>query len=168
MRGLSAIVLALLATSAIADPRPVRFGPTTRHPAPVQLDSTISRAPLHGPWFGMTERRRIARIVPPIARPSTYWLAPRDIDAVIRANAGVFRGCYQRRLDARTDRRPIAGSLALRFVIAADGRVRSVAIATDTLGDAEVAACVERRILQLQFPGGTGAIVTYPFGFSSS
>lgn len=88
------------------------------------------------------------------------------IDEVIKRNMSQIRYCYQRGL---TREHSLAGKVTAKFVIGADGQVSRSDIKSSTLGDAEVDACIARRILSFQFPeprGGGVVIVSYPFLFS--
>jgi len=91
-------------------------------------------------------------------------LTANEVDREVRRHAGMFKACYQQQLNRTPD---LAGSLVMRFVIAADGTVSNVKVARDNLGNDTVAACMTRNIrTQLKFPPKGGAKVTYPFVFS--
>ncbi len=90
-------------------------------------------------------------------------LDAKTIDNVVRSASGRLRSCYQKVLDHKS---ALAGTITIRFVIGPDGKVRSTAVASDTVGDAEVVSCVRRNIQALTFPARGGAIVTYPFVFA--
>jgi hypothetical protein len=90
-----------------------------------------------------------------------------DIDQVVKARRGVFRMCYQRRIDKVAN---LAGKVVVRFKIGGDGIVQPDHTATtdaSTLHDAEVEQCIKANINRLHFPArGGSANVTYPFVFS--
>ena len=62
----------------------------------------------------------------------------------------------------------LPGSVVLHFVIGGNGKVKSVKTSGGTMRDADVSRCMEYNTSLLQFPPhGGGAVVTYPFVFSS-
>jgi hypothetical protein len=88
------------------------------------------------------------------------------IRRVVKAHTAQVRYCYERRLVVNPT---LAGQLALRFVIGADGQVKQVTVQNDRLGDADVASCLMARAKTWLFPqpaGGGVVIVTYPFRFA--
>lgn len=96
--------------------------------------------------------------------PVTNYIPPEVIKRPIRARAACFRGCYRAGL-ARDPK--LAGRIATRFVIDLDGWVRKVRIVEDELGDADVADCVRRAFVGLQYaaPEGGSVTVVYPLVF---
>lgn len=93
-------------------------------------------------------------------------LAPELVRRVVRAHTAQVRHCYERRLVAKAT---LAGQVALRFVIGADGTVSAVTVAKDGLGDADVASCLVAPAKTWLFPwaaGGGIVIVTSPFRFA--
>ncbi len=84
----------------------------------------------------------------------------------VQRHRAEIRYCYERRLNLRRD---LEGKVAVRFIVGGTGDVL-VARATDqtTLPDAEVGACLTRKIMRWRFPrpqGGGQVVVTYPFMF---
>jgi TonB family protein len=88
------------------------------------------------------------------------------IRRVIHANHGKFKYCYENEL-VRNPR--LAGRIAVRFQINAQGAVTFASVDHSTMGNAAVENCVVARIRGLTFPmpqGGGAALVTYPFVFN--
>lgn len=90
------------------------------------------------------------------------------IRRVVIAHLPQVKYCYERRLVVNP---ALKGKLIVRFTIAADGRVVSATASDDTIGDAEVTACVLTRATTWRFPapaGGGIVDVIWPFLFASS
>jgi TonB family protein len=90
------------------------------------------------------------------------------IRQVIQRNRSQIRFCYESQL---TKYPKLAGKVAVKFVINAEGRVVSSEVAQSTAGNAELESCVAGRVRTWQFPkpkGGGVVIVTYPFIFKAS
>lgn len=93
-------------------------------------------------------------------------LPPHVIRRIVRANAGRFRLCYQAALLSNPR---LAGGVTTRFLIGADGAVKSAQNLSADLPDKAVIACVTRSFYGLAFPappGGKQVTVTYPLTFS--
>jgi len=92
----------------------------------------------------------------------TGRLPPEVIQRIVRQSYGRFRLCYEDGL--RSDPR-LAGTVATKFVIGADGSVTSSAReSSTTITDSGVVSCITRAFSSLSFPqpeGGTVAVV-YP------
>jgi hypothetical protein len=88
-------------------------------------------------------------------------LAPEVIQRIVRQNFGRFRMCYENGLKTNPS---LTGRVAVRFVIARDGSVASVANGGSDLPDSGVVSCVVRSFGGLSFPQPEGGIVTvvYP------
>ncbi|HEU4412618.1 MAG TPA: AgmX/PglI C-terminal domain-containing protein, partial [Polyangiaceae bacterium] len=88
-------------------------------------------------------------------------LAPEVIQRIVRQNFGRFRMCYENGLKTNPS---LQGRVAVRFVIARDGSVASVANGGSDLPDSGVVSCVVRSFGSLSFPQPEGGIVTvvYP------
>ncbi|MFO0567992.1 MAG: AgmX/PglI C-terminal domain-containing protein [Polyangiaceae bacterium] len=97
--------------------------------------------------------------------PVTNYIPPSVIMRPIRARARCFRHCYSQRLAARPE---LSGKIAIHFVVDLDGWVRKAKVREDTVGDAELAACVAREFVGLQYesPEGGRVSVVYPMLFS--
>ncbi|WP_224246229.1 adventurous gliding motility protein GltG [Hyalangium gracile] len=90
------------------------------------------------------------------------------IRQVIQRNRSQIRFCYESQL---TKYPKLAGKVAVKFVINAEGRVVSSEVAQSTASNAELESCVAGRVRTWQFPkpkGGGVVIVTYPFIFKAS
>jgi len=88
------------------------------------------------------------------------------IRRIVRAHINEVRTCYNEGL-ARDP--SLAGRIALKFEIGPDGKVISVEVTTDALGDDKLAECIEKAIERWKFPnpaGGGRVVVTYPFNLS--
>lgn len=86
---------------------------------------------------------------------------------VIARNRLPIRYCYQRELQKRPS---LAGTVRMRFTVAADGSVSTAAVGESTLGSPEVEDCLVRLVQRMQFspvPGGGVVSVTYPFTFAA-
>jgi hypothetical protein len=93
-------------------------------------------------------------------------LPPHVIRRIVRANAGRFRLCYQGALLTNPG---LAGGVTTRFMIGADGRVKSAQNLSADLSDKTVVGCVTRSFYGLVFPeppNGKTVTVTYPLTFS--
>ncbi len=79
------------------------------------------------------------------------------VHRLMRRNLLAFRQCYARRL---TGAPHLAGTIDLRFTIAADGSAASVQA---TGVDDDVSSCVQTRVHQTQFPTAEGGPTTVTF-----
>jgi TonB family protein len=90
----------------------------------------------------------------------------RDLIAdVINRHMGQFRFCYEQGLQSTPG---LAGRVAVRFTIGANGRVKSAGIDNTTMNSSMVESCVVSRMRSLKFPlpeGGVDVKVSYPFMF---
>lgn len=86
------------------------------------------------------------------------------IQAVMRQNLGPIRFCYERELKLNPN---LQGSIKVRLTIQANGRVSKVDIIDDTVGNTNLARCVQGRIRAWRFkpvPSGTSIVnITLPF-----
>jgi TonB family protein len=80
----------------------------------------------------------------------------------IRKQLGGIRWCYQKGYQKNPN---LEGKVTVRFIIATAGKVIKAEIVKSTLGDTEVEACIEQKILSWRFPEPKGGIVkvVYPF-----
>lgn len=90
------------------------------------------------------------------------------IQRVIRTHLGEVRRCYQQQLAKQPD---LAGTVVVRFTIAASGAVTGARVASSSLASPAVGECLVRRSLTWLFPrprGGGIVNVSYPFVFRTS
>jgi TonB family protein len=94
-------------------------------------------------------------------------LAPQELARLIRAHLIDIRLCYERALKRRPE---LSGKLLVRFTLTAAGTVSGVAVDEDTMGDAEVAACVRSVVGRWRFPAPPrgGVEVSFPFVFQAA
>lgn len=89
-----------------------------------------------------------------------------DIDRVVKKNLTRIRHCYQRELQKSPD---LGGKVKVKFVIGADGTVKSAVTSTTTLGSPAAENCINHVFDTMVFPqpkGGGTAIISYPFLFA--
>lgn len=90
------------------------------------------------------------------------------VAAVIKANIGQIRFCYERKLTANPN---LYGKVLVQFSIEGQGSAMRPKVARTTLSDTDVEGCILRRLSQWKFPtppSGTSVLVTYPFLFKST
>jgi len=90
------------------------------------------------------------------------------IRQVIRRNINQVRYCYETQLQRNPK---LNGKVSIKFVISAAGTVASSQVASSTVDNAELEACVTGRVRAWEFPrpkGGGVVVVTYPFVFKQS
>jgi hypothetical protein len=93
-------------------------------------------------------------------------LPPAVIRRIVRQSSGLFRACYQ---SALLSHPKLAGGITTRFLIGADGHVKSSVSSGSDLPDKTVVACVTRAFYSVVFPEppeGRPVTVTYPLTFS--
>lgn len=90
-------------------------------------------------------------------------LTEKDIDDVIRAAKGRLTHCYQREVNRDAS---LAGTVQVRFEIAADGRVTTAKVTSSSVRSDAVSDCLTRSIATLRFPAKGRAVVNYPFVFA--
>lgn len=90
------------------------------------------------------------------------------IRKVIQSHRSQIRYCYEQEL-VRNPK--LAGKIAVKFVITANGTVSSASTAQTTMNNATVEGCLASRVKSWEFPkpkGGGVVVVTYPFVFKQS
>jgi hypothetical protein len=93
-------------------------------------------------------------------------IPPETIQRIVRQNFGRFRLCYERGLLKNP---VLAGRVATRFYITAEGHVVAPSNDGADLPDVDVVACVTRAFADLVFPrerGDSTVTVVYPITFS--
>jgi hypothetical protein len=91
------------------------------------------------------------------------------IDAAIRAHRDEFRYCYEH--EVNSGHPSLAGKIVSAFVIGGSGRASQMAIASSSMGSANVEKCVLGVIARIQFPlpgGGVPVSIKYPFAFTNA
>lgn len=91
-------------------------------------------------------------------------LPKEQIRRVITRRRAAFRYCYEKRLQKAPT---LEGKVVVSFTIQRNGSVAGARIASSTMKDAEVEACLLKATSRLRFPkpkGGT-VVVSYPFLF---
>ena len=72
----------------------------------------------------------------------------------LKRRAGRFKACYEKRLKVSPDLR---GKIVLQLSLER-GRVRSVSVESDTMGDAGLQACIKRSAKTLRLPDAAGQV----------
>ncbi len=85
----------------------------------------------------------------------------------IRRGMGAIRTCYQRALKRNPN---LSGKVVVRLMINTMGKVTSVEIDSDSVGDNQVTSCIKSYASRWRFPPpeGGSAEVAVPFVFQSS
>jgi len=104
----------------------------------------------------------VTTVGPPPADDGTP-LTEKDIDDVIHAAKGRLTHCFQREVNRDPS---LAGTVQVRFEIAADGRVTTARVTASSVKSDEVSDCLTRSIATLRFPAKGRAVVNYPFVFA--
>ncbi|MDX2055731.1 MAG: AgmX/PglI C-terminal domain-containing protein [Polyangiaceae bacterium] len=108
---------------------------------------------------------RVPRMRPEGSTIVTGRLPPEVIQRTVRQNFGRLRMCYERGLTRNPN---LAGRVAVRFAIDAQGSVIHASAGESSLPDSEVASCVVSAFYGLSFPAREQGIVkvVYPIAFS--
>jgi beta-lactamase regulating signal transducer with metallopeptidase domain len=106
---------------------------------------------------------------PPFQQPAfQQQAAPEDasyLEAVsteVKRHAAELAGCFERRLRVHPE---LAGEVVIHWTITSDGKVPDQCITRDTVGDTEVADCVNQLVTDARFPAPHGAAVNVEFPF---
>jgi len=91
-------------------------------------------------------------------------LTNEEVLAVIRANLGQIRHCYEQTLQRSPN---TEGRVKVRFTIGAGGRVHNQGIIQDAIGNSQLSGCIQSKVARWKFPlPRAGEVnVTYPFEF---
>jgi len=91
----------------------------------------------------------------------------KSISKIVKRNARAVKRCYEKGLLANPN---LKGKVSVTIMINMRGRVESVDIGANTLGDASVTRCIKGVVRRWRFPKPDGgpASVTFPFVFSPS
>ncbi|MEO8845821.1 MAG: AgmX/PglI C-terminal domain-containing protein [Kofleriaceae bacterium] len=93
----------------------------------------------------------------------TSTLTEKDISDVIQHAKARLTSCYQREVNHDST---LAGTVQVRFEIAANGSVTSARVTSSTVRSEAVSECLTERISFLKFPAKGRAVVNYPFVFA--
>ncbi|MCB0390045.1 MAG: AgmX/PglI C-terminal domain-containing protein [Bdellovibrionales bacterium] len=86
-----------------------------------------------------------------------------QIDAVVKRNLGQVIYCYEKGLQKEPD---LSGRVAVRFIIAASGKVSFAKVHSTSLRSKPVESCIVSKLKTWKFPKPYGQVnvkVTYPF-----
>ncbi|MBP46805.1 MAG: hypothetical protein CMH53_02610 [Myxococcales bacterium] len=89
------------------------------------------------------------------------------VQKYIRRKMGAIKACYQKGLQSNPG---LQGKVAVKFLIAASGKVDVAKIKNSSLNSPGVESCILRNVKSWRFPradGGGSTFVIYPFRFSS-
>lgn len=117
-----------------------------------------------GPGGGGHGRANVE--VPALPGAQGGGLRPDEIMQVIRSHLNQIRHCYEQTLQRSPNK---AGQMKVSFVINPAGRVTTVTLGADTVGDAVMRGCVTGKIARWAFPqprNKQNVTVNYPFSFA--
>lgn len=95
-------------------------------------------------------------------------LSKDEINKVLKRHGNEVRSCYEQALRLKPT---LEGKIAVKFIIGATGDVLVTEIASDTLNDENLKACMLNVVRSWKFPepkGGGNVSVTYPWVFKPS
>lgn len=121
----------------------------------------------YGSGSGSTAGKK-GRIAAATATTTGAGLPPEVISRIVRANVTQIQACYEK---AMTKNPSLAGKVAVKFVIDAQGAVSTASAADTNIADADMVSCVVGAVKKMAFPtpdGGSPVVVTYPFNFSTN
>ena len=96
---------------------------------------------------------------------STGFCSKSNIRSVVGRRAGMFRACYERRLQIKPNLR---GKLVVRWTIWIDGSVKQAMIVSSTIHDSGVERCVLSIVRRMHFekPKGGVCVIQWPMVFN--
>ncbi len=112
---------------------------------------------------GAKFKDRKVRIMPKdIDMGGSGKLDKETVKKYIRKQLAGIKWCYQK---AHQRNNKIEGKVTVSFIISATGKVIKSKVASSTLGDKPLEACIEQKVLRWRFPEPKGGIVKvrYPF-----
>ena len=112
---------------------------------------------------GATFKDKQVRIMPKdIDLGGSGKLDKETVKKYIRKQLAGIKWCYQK---AYQRNNKIEGKVTVSFIISATGKVIKSQVASSTLGDKPLEACIEEKVLRWRFPEPKGGIVKvkYPF-----
>lgn len=98
-----------------------------------------------------------------MAAPTHGTIARDEVANVVRGHLDEVRYCYKKGLELDPK---LEGDVVVRFTVGRGGQVLSSSVASSTLADFDVQACVARAVCRWMFeapPGGAQVAVIYPF-----
>ncbi len=113
---------------------------------------------------GARDQRQVYMQVPDaaVSGASAGQLNQKAVVAVISANIGAFKTCFERRLREIPD---LAGRVFVQFTVGVDGQISKVSLLQNTTGDAPFADCLVRQVQRLRFPPPKGGDASFVFPF---
>lgn len=93
-------------------------------------------------------------------------LSKDEITKVLKRHQNEVRHCYEQALRLKPE---LAGKIAVKFIVGATGDVLDSEIASDTLNDENLKACMLKLVRSWKFPeprGGGNVTITYPWVFN--
>ncbi len=116
---------------------------------------------------GMVKEKVPKAIVKPSRAEIDGTMNTSAVARTIRRGMGAIRTCYQRALKRNPD---LSGKVVVRLMINTMGKVTSVEIDSDSVGDNQVTSCIKSYASRWRFPPpeGGSAEVAVPFVFQSS
>lgn len=120
-----------------------------------------------GGGLGASGGKKRGRVAAATATTSGSGIPTEVIQRIVRSNISTIQACYEK---AMTKAPSLAGKVAVKFVINADGSVSSAAASDTNITDADMVSCVCGAVKKMAFPqpDGGAMVVTYPFNFSSA
>jgi TonB family protein len=101
-----------------------------------------------------------------VAVPKTVGnLSKEEITKVLKRHGNEVRSCYEQSLRLKPT---LEGKIAVKFIVGATGDVLQTEIASDTLNDENLKACMLNVVRSWKFPepkGGGNVSITYPWVF---
>jgi outer membrane biosynthesis protein TonB len=92
-------------------------------------------------------------------------LSKDEVTKVLKRHGNEVRSCYEQALRLKPT---LAGKIAVKFIVGASGDVLQTEIASDTLNDENLKACMLNVVRSWKFPepkGGGNVSITYPWVF---
>ena len=117
-----------------------------------------------GAGFGGRGKR-----VPQVRQAKAQVMGSLDKDIIrriVRAHINEVRSCYNASLTLDPN---LSGRVDVRFVISAEGKVRSSSVQANSTNEVKLGECIARAVKTWKFPkpaGGGEVTVTYPFNLS--
>jgi len=88
------------------------------------------------------------------------------LQRAVRRKMGAVKACYEKQLKRNPN---LSGKIVIVFMVGGNGRVSSVEVDQNTMGNKEVGSCIVRQVKRWIFPkpeGGEEAEVVLPFVFA--